>query len=454
MKTFYVLTLGCQMNKSDSERLASTMRSFGYQPTTDEKNADVKIVNACSVRQSAIDRVFGFGRKWFKQKTPQAQTLTILTGCVLPDDKKTLSEKFDALIDIGDFKKLEEVLIKRFGRQQSLNTPAVLQEKSASLAAEEYSDYLKIRPIYNSSFSAFVPIMTGCNEFCTYCAVPYTRGREWGRPVADILSEINDLAQKGFIEITLLGQTVNSYKPQDKENFSSDNPFKKDYFAALLWEINQIDGIKKIFFTAPHPDHVTDEGIEALGLPKMVRYLHLPFQAGDNNILKKMNRRYTAEQYLALIKKIKQRWPDLAIATDIIVGFPGEDQAAFEKTLALYKEIEFDISYNARYSPRPGTYAAKHLTDDVSHEEKRRRWRVLQELMESITYKKNQAYKNKVVEVLVDRCDDDKCQGNSQHMKRVEFLGNDKLIGKIVKVKIKQPLTWVLRGDLYENSQI
>ncbi|MBI5071570.1 radical SAM protein [Candidatus Falkowbacteria bacterium] len=242
----------------------------------------------------------------------------------------------------------------------------------------------------------------------------------------------------------LLGQNVNAYRPADVKNFSKKNPYKHP-FAALLWEVNQISGVRRIFFTAPHPRDMTDEVIDALTLPKMVNYLHLPLQAGDDKVLKKMNRSYTTVDYLKLVARINKKRPGVALGTDIIVGFPGETKKAFENTVALYKKANFDIAYLAIYSPRQGTAAAK-LVDDVPRAEKKRRRDVLQNLMEKIVFEKNQKYVGKTVSVLVDDYKNGKCVGNSLEMKRVRFVGKKNMVGKIFNVKIKKAFEWILEG--------
>jgi len=286
--------------------------------------------------------------------------------------------------------------------------------------------------------------MTGCNNFCSYCAVPYVRGREVSRSVGEVLDEVKNLAKNGCLEIMFLGQNVNAYRPVDTKNFSKKNPYKHP-FAALLWEVNQIFGIRRIFFTAPHPRDMTDEVIDALTLPKMVNYLHLPLQAGDDKVLKRMNRSYTAADYLKLVAKINKKKPGIALGTDIIVGFPGETKKQFENTVKLYKKADFDIAYLAIYSPREGTAAAK-FEDDVPRVEKKRRRDVLQNLMEKIVLEKNQKYVGKKVSVLVDEYKNGKCIGNSREMKRVRFSGKKNMIGKIFEVKVKKSFEWILEG--------
>lgn len=440
-KKYYLLTLGCQMNKSDAERLAAILEKTGLKATDREEAADVLVVNACSVRQSAIDRVHGKARKWRLWKEKRPGIITILTGCILKEDEKVFEEKFDLVLGIGQFDKLNKFL--RVKRAKTAKVDSIKEIDSLS--------YFKTLPSYQSKFSALVPIMTGCNNFCSYCAVPYVRGQEKSRPVKEVLSEVKNLARKGYLEIIFLGQNVNSYNPPDKKNFSSKNPYRHP-FAALLWETNNLPGINRIFFTASHPKDMTAEVIDALKLPKMVNYLHLPAQSGDDGILKKMNRKYTAKDYLRLVKKIRAKRPGIALGTDIIVGFPGETKKQFMNTVKFYQQADFDIMYQAKYSPREGTVAGR-FKDDVILEEKKRRWFVLQRLMEKITAKKNLTYEGKVVEVLVDKYSRGSCEGNSREMKRVEFASNRNLIGRVVDVRIVKGLMWILRGEMAKNAK-
>ncbi|MFA5413143.1 MAG: tRNA (N6-isopentenyl adenosine(37)-C2)-methylthiotransferase MiaB [Patescibacteria group bacterium] len=422
-KKYYIIAYGCQMNKSDSERVATILEKIGYKPVKSEKQADLAVLVACSVRQAAVDRLYGRARELNKIKNINPDFKTILTGCVLPQDKKKFIDKFDLVLDLKQITDLE---------------------KFKNYCQSWHEHYFKIAPRYSTKFSAFVPIMTGCNNFCSYCAVPYVRGREVSRPVAEVMIEIKNLAENGCLEVSLLGQNVNAYRPADGKNFSKKNPYKHP-FAALLWEVNQIPGIRRIFFTAPHPRDMTNEVIDALTLPKMVNYLHLPLQAGDDKVLEKMNRSYTAKDYLKLVAKINKKKPGIALGIDIIVGFPGETKKQFENTVELYKKADFDIAYLAIYSPREGTVAAK-LKDDVPRAEKKRRRDILQNLMEKIVLEKNQKYVGKVVSVLVDEYKNGKCIGNSREMKRVRFNGKKNMIGKIFNIKIKKAFEWILEG--------
>ncbi len=290
-------------------------------------------------------------------------------------------------------------------------------------------------------------IQTGCQKFCTYCVVPYARGLERNRPAADILGEVRALAGKGTLEVTLMGQAINTYKAPDRQVFSAENPYKND-FAALLWEVNQVPGLRRIHYTGAHPMNMTDEVIDALALPKQVNFLHLPVQAGSNEVLKRMNRRYTREQYLEIIGKIRERRPGIALGSDIIVGFCGETPEQFEETLDLYRRADFDISYNAMYSTRSGTQAAKLFADDVPKSEKKRRWNALQVLMEETVLRKNQAYLGRTVEVMVDSRGDGWCGGMSSEMKLVRFDTKEDLRGRIVSVKVDKAMEWMLTGKM------
>lgn len=440
---YHIITYGCQMNKSDSERIAGVLNDCGWEVADKTGQADMVILNSCSVRQSAEDRVYGEVGELAKLKKKNPALMVAVTGCMPGRDKE------------GKFKKKMPAVDLYFPINDLPRLPEMLSEISKLPIPQQPSlDYLDTEPSYQNNFSAFVPIQTGCNKFCTYCVVPHARGQETSRSLRAILDEVCYLAAKGFVEVTFLGQTVNSYTASDLENFSEKNPFK-NHFAALLWEVNQIEGIKRINFTAPHPDHMSDEAIKALILPKQINYLHLPVQSGSDKVLAKMNRHYTAADYLKIIKKIRAVRPGMALGTDIIVGFPGETKEDFEETVKLYKEADFDIAFLAKYSPRSGTAAYK-MPDDVPAEEKERRWWVLQRLMEETTLLKNQKFVGQEVEVLVNKVrksvksvkmgNKNICVGNSSEMKMVEFAGQAGWIGKIRKVKIEKAEMWRLIG--------
>lgn len=343
---YFIKTYGCQMNKADSEKIAGVYQLKGYKEARSIKNADVVIINTCSVRQSAEDRVLGLVNNLSKfSKKPKI----ILTGCML---RYTLYQLKRMLPEADEFIRLKYLIS---------------------------NSKLEIR---NSKSHAWVSIMEGCDNFCTYCVVPYARGREKSRPIEEIVCEVKELVKKGYKEITLLGQNVNSYHKDSRLQLKIKNLRKKykNNFAILLALLHQIKGLKKIKFITSNPHDLTDDIIKAMKLPKVDRYLHLPVQSGDDKILKKMNRKYTAKQYLNLVKKIRKAIPDIEIGTDIIVGFPGETKKQFENTVDLCKKVGFKVAYIAKYSPRSGTAAYK-LKDNVPYKEKKRRWEILNRMI-------------------------------------------------------------------------
>ncbi len=425
------------MNKNDSERMAGLLSSLGFVTTEDEATADVVLINTCSVRQSAEDRIYGAQEKYLEYKKTKPNMIVAVTGCMPGRDKARVFKKRLPATDLY------------FPTPDMVHLPRWISELRPELvnSASLEEDYFKIHPHRVPSVQAFVTIQTGCNKFCTYCVVPYARGLERNRPVKDVLDECRELVAHGVLEITLLGQTVNSFKAADPESFSKENPYK-DHFAALLWEINQLEGLQRLHWTAAHPLSMTDEVIDALRLPKQVNYLHLPVQSGSDEVLRRMNRKYTREQYLEVIRKIKATRPGIALGSDIIVGFSGETFEQFEETITLYREVDFDISYNAQYSIRSGTLGIKLYADDVSKEEKRDRWDRIQEVMEEIAMRKNQAFIGKTVSVLIDKVAHGFASGNTFEMKLARFPSTDEsLIGKIVEMDVKSVKTWVLEGE-------
>ncbi|MFH1582524.1 MAG: MiaB/RimO family radical SAM methylthiotransferase [bacterium] len=322
---YHIITYGCQMNKADSKRIASGLERKKYKSAQNINEADLIVVNMCSVRQPAVDRIFGLIQK-FKKIKKKKKIKTILTGCVLKKDLKKLKEGFDSIWE----------------QDKDFNCP----------------------PEYYSSKIAYIPISNGCNNFCSYCVVPYTRGKLICRDHKKILEEIKRAVKKGVKEIWLLGQNVNDYKS------SKD---KKINFSKLFRLIDEIPGKFKIFFMSPHPKNFSDELIKTLAESKhFSRYLNLPVQSGDNIILKKMNRPYTVKNYKDLVKKIRKAMPDINLSTDVIVGFPGETKKQFKNTEKLFKEIKFNIAYINKYSPREGTVSF-NLKDGVPFKEKKER---------------------------------------------------------------------------------
>ena len=430
------MVLGCQMNKNDAERIRHYLNTLGGAEVEKDDETDLFVLVACSVRQSAVNRLDSFIHNW--KKNLKQDFKTILTGCVSEKDKKRLEKKFDFVFDINSLNSWSAYL-KEF--YPELNNYEDLNQ-----------DYFSILPESTKKYSVFVPIMTGCNNFCSYCIVPYVRGRERSRSVKEIILEIKDLVKNGAQEVTLLGQNVNSFDPADKESFSKENIYQESDFAKLLWEVNQIEELERLHFTAAHPKDMYDEVIDALTLPKNINFLHLPLQSGSNSVLKRMNRKYTVEDYKEIIKKVREKIPNIAIAADLIVGFCGETEAEFQETVETYKDIQFDLSYTAKYSNRKGTLADKEMQDDISIAEKKKRWFRMQNLMEEITEEKNKKYQDQIVSVLFDNYNADKkhLTGNSKEMKYViiENIENDDLLGEIREVKISKTSVWALWGEI------
>ncbi len=349
------------MNISDSERVASVLDSAKLKQTPNLNEADLAVVVMCSVRQSAVDRVHGLAHKFKKIKAENPNFKSVLTGCVLNKDKKIFIEGFDYVIDIRGIKKLPEIL--------KLNPRQISHDRPKS----DENDYLDIVPKYSGKSSAYIPIMTGCNNFCSYCVVPYARGREVSRPSYEIICEIKNLvnppAGGGCKEIWLLGQNVNSYK-----NGAIN-------FPKLLKMADNAPGDFKLNFTSSHPKDFSDELIKTMAeCKKLSMDLNLPVQSGDDEILRKMNRPYTVAQYKNLVKKIRKTLPKIRLSTDIIVGFPGETKKQFNNTVKTLKEIGYGVAFINKYSPRAGTAAAK-MKDDVPWAEKKRREKILIELV-------------------------------------------------------------------------
>lgn len=339
-RKFFIKTFGCAMNVSDSERIPSYYLARGWKTAEGMNKADLVVINTCSVRQTAEDRVYGLVNKLAQSRTRRKKRKIILTGCMLHYPLADLKKKLpvvDEFRRIGDYFRLSSSKW-----QGGVSSPAL------------------------------VPISNGCNHFCSYCVVPFARGREKSRPFNEVVCEVEELARRGAGEIVLLGQNVNSYGKDIQDG--------KSLFPQLLRAVHRIKGIRKIKFLTSNPWDLTDELIEAMKLPKIDRYLHLPVQSGDDGILKKMNRRYTAKDYLRLVEKIRKEIPGIEIGTDIIVGFPGETKRAFQNTVNLCRKAKFIKAYIAKYSPRPGTAAYK-LEDDVSPAEKKKRWQILDRLI-------------------------------------------------------------------------
>jgi len=430
------------MNYTDAERMATVLESLGYTKTDTESEADLFIVISCSVRESAALSIYGKVRDLNQHKALNPNFKTILTGCVLEKDKKKLGRVFDVMLEMKDLGKLPSLLTSLRGVN---GDEAISIEKDcrASLAMTS-ENYLSITPQYESTFRAYVPISTGCDNFCTYCAVPYTKGREISRPMTEIINEVTVLVEKGYKEITLLGQNVNSYGHDITGDKSDNSPFIE-----LIEKLDAIPGDYRIYFYSNHPKDMSDKLIEALAkLKHFPHYIHLPLQSGNDEIIRAMNRHYTKEQYLDLVGKIRNVIPDVTLTTDIIVGFPGESEDQFADTVDVMKQAEYDMAFIAQYSPRAGTVSAKQ-TDDVTTAEKKRREKTLQEVVKSTVLKHNKLLIGTTQRVLVDEFKNDTYFGRTEGFKVVEIKTDQTLRGgQFIEVEILSASSWKLVGNL------
>jgi len=417
---YFLITFGCQMNHSDSEKISFVFESKGYKPALKLEKADLVVINMCSIRQSAVDRVYGVLENLKKLASQQSgsKVKTILTGCILKKDRKKFKELFDYILDIKDLTNLKN--FKNWPKELNINSSKTHDR-----------EFIMNK---NHNISAYVPIMTECNNFCSYCVVPYTRGREISRPLKEIVCEVENLVKRGTKEIWLLGQNVNSYKHG---------------FPKLLRRINKIPGKFWIRFTSSHPKDFSDDLIKVMKkCNKITPYLNLPIQSGDDKILRKMNRPYAVKKYKNIIKKIRKEIPNICLSTDIIVGFPGETKKQFQNTAKLFKEIKYDMAYINKYSPRSGTAAAK-LINNISEKEKKEREKVLNEILKKTALKNNKKYIGKTIEALMINSSTGKTETN----KTLKINSKKDFSDKFIKVKITNALPWGLKGE-YVNNKI
>lgn len=441
------------MNYSDTERLQTVLKNLGFEKTENEKEATLIMMNTCSVRQKAEDRVLGRMKKIKNYKKENPSLMLGLTGCMVRTSSSRLHEKENRdkllnLVKILDF----VIRIEDIGNIGKLITKLQPDFRLPEIVEAELGDYFTINPHLASQRQVFVPIGTGCDKFCTYCIVPYTRGRERSRRPEEIYEESRRFVENGAIEITLIGQTVNSFglARSDKGKFKNKNGAEIQHpFTALLKKLDTLSrkGLKRLRFTSPYAPDVSDEMIDAMAnLKTLMPYIHLPIQSGDNRTLRRMNRKYTVEFYRDLIEKIRKKIPDIAISTDIIVGFCGETDGEFKNTYRFYEEMQWDQCYLAQYSPRAGTISEKFFKDDVPKEVKEKRWHQLNNLMEKISAEKLQKFVGKKVKVLVEQQRGKICTGRSENFKPVHFLSGRRIIGEIIPIRITNAREWILEG--------
>ncbi len=433
----YVETYGCQQNENDSERICGMLHKAGFELIEERKAADLILFNTCAVRENAELKVFGNvgALKHWKNENPER--ILILCGCMMQQEHiaEQIRQKYkqvDLVFGTHALYRFPELLFRILSERSR-----VFELGGGDVIAED------LPIVRKAGLQAWVSIMYGCNNFCSYCVVPYVRGRERSRRPEKILEEVRSLAGHGTKEITLLGQNVNSY--------GSGSDFEEN-FAQLLTAVCRIDGIERVRFMTSHPKDISDELIEVMAREKKVcKMLHLPVQAGNNRILQAMNRKYTVEEYLAKMEKARREMPHLALSTDIIVGFPGETDEEFEDTLKLLRRVQFDNVYSFLYSKREGTAASK-LPDPNSHEVKQKRFERLLEVQNEIALELNQAYEGKIYDVLVEgvsKTNPDCMTGRTDTNKIVNFPGNESMVGRFIPVRITKAHTWSLNGEIW-----
>ena len=427
-RKYLIETYGCQMNVHDSERMAGLLDQAGYEATSDERDADVIVINTCSVRERAEEKLFTrLGEIRQHAIETGDRPVVAVAGCVAQQEGEAIlrrSSAVDVIIGTQNIKRLP-MLIEQATARPMGSTPTIdinpLEDVSFPLGIARRND----------PYKAYVTIIEGCNEFCSFCVVPYTRGHERMRPAAEILTDARHAVATGAREIQLLGQIVNHYQAPDDPDCD---------FAALLERLNEIDGLARIRFASPHPRHVTPRMIDAMRrLPKVCRHLHLPVQSGSSRVLAAMRRRHTRDEYLTLVDRLRQAMPDIALSTDMIVGFPGETAADFAETLSLVAAVRYHSMFSFKYSPRPNTLALKRLPDDVSEEEKTRRIVSLQGLQKEIQGELFAAAVGRHEDVLVDarsRRRDWELSGRTSGNTVVNFSGDPSWIGRVVRVRI------------------
>ena len=431
MKKLFIDTLGCQMNKSDSERIIGMLSHFGYEKTEDEKEADLFIVNTCAIRQLSVDKAYSRLGYWgkIKRENKERDIKIAICGCASNLEKESLLKKFPYLDLV-------------FGTRNIFELPKLLKEiEDKRLCALndlpiEENDYAIER---EKSVNAWLPIMEGCNNFCSYCIVPYTRGRERSRSIEAILKEAKNILKQGFKEITLLGQNVDSY---------GKNLEGKPDFAQLLKAIDELEGEFRVRFTSSYPTDITDEVIEVVKNSRHIcECFHIPMQSGNDRILRAMNRRYNVEQYREIVQKIRKNIKNVTITSDFIAGFPSETFEEFEDTLKAIDEFQLDYSNTAAYSPRPLTKAGKMVEDFIDEEEKKKRLAILNDKVKEASLKSNEKYIGKTLEILIDEVKDGVYQGRTRNNKVVHIEDDNKYeIGQFVDVEIKRVTTWCMFG--------
>ena len=433
-KKVKILTYGCQMNFSDAERMTGELARIGYEETEDMNEADLIMINTCAVRETAEDKVYGkIGEiKGLKRQNPNL--ILGITGCMAQKEGEKLIKRAPHIDFVLGTNKIQQVV----ATVQALENEEARHIVDTAINEAEMPEDMAINR--KTALSAWIPIMYGCNNFCTYCIVPYVRGRERSRLPEDIIAEIKEVVAQGFKEVTLLGQNVNSY----------GKDHKKATFAELLAMVDDIEGIERVRYMTSHPKDLSDEVIEVIKNSKHIcTHFHLPVQYGSDNMLKRMNRVYTVAKYKETVRKIREAIPDCSLTTDLIVGFPGETEEDFQQLMEFIAEIRYDAAYTFIYSKRSGTPAAE-MPDQIDDECKHQRLNRLMELQNKISLEINQSLEGKIMEVMVEgpsQNNEAVWSGRTSSNKLVLWNHGEEKIGDLINVRITQPQTWVLKGE-------
>jgi tRNA-2-methylthio-N6-dimethylallyladenosine synthase len=426
-KRFYIWTIGCQMNEADSAKVAAMLQEVGYEPAGTENDADIVVLNSCVVRQAAEDKVAGKLNSLVRLKRDRPEVPVVLTGCMVTKQQEKLKETFphvDLFFDPSDFGKLEQVV------------PELAELEDDLQQLPHY--YLPQQEPGSAAVTAYIPIIYGCNFLCSYCIVPYRRGKETSRPLEEIVREVERVVATGVREVTLLGQTVNAWGHDLPDHTS---------LAQLLRAVDAVPGLDRLRYLTSHPKYMTDELIDTMGeLGTICEHMNLPVQAGDNEVLRRMRRTYTRDLWMERIAYTRERMPDVTVATDIIVGFPGETEAQFMQTYDMLERTKVDKVHLAMYSPRPGTLSAR-WDDDIPHAEKLRRHQTLEKLQERIATEINAERLGATYEVLVEGTSRGRWTGRTRGNTLVHFDDDRELTGKLVDVRITRTSPWFLMGE-------
>jgi len=444
---YHLITLGCQMNLSDSERVSSVLESMGYERTENEEEASLLGMLACSVRQKPIDKVYNKIAQWNKWKNKR-NVVTFVSGCILPADKEKFLKSFDLIFQMSELAQLPEMI-----REYGVVTPAGLRAPQPVMPKNEHiAEMWHIKPKYQSTYEAFVPIQNGCDKFCTFCAVPYTRGREVSRPSGEIIDEVRHLVNQGYKSITLLGQNVNSY--------GLDKNGEEYNFAELLRQIGEKGKTSGdefwVYFTSPHPQDMNREVIEVIAAYDcLAKQIHLPMQSGDEHVLIKMNRRHSMDKYHRIVADIRELIPQATLFTDIIVGFSSEGEAEFQNTVAAMNEFQFNMAYIAMYSPRPGA-ASYRWENEVTSDDKKDRLHRLSEVLKMHSRAYNETLVGKTMRILINGTD--RKTGFSTGLTEGKLIvrldrQDNSLMGQIVDVKITSAADFSMSGELVSSSK-